>query len=265
MNPAEKPEKIVQKSTMAAPPAVAERKPGAFKKWFKRTSGAFTAEYVVFLIALGIVLSNLSALVYIFFGLIVDSMNGGMVHAYMPSHLFTLWLMVSSLVVLPIAVCLWRRVQGELALNTDFKGELPKGAAKGFRTFWMVLNGLGIIGLLMAAIYAPLVALIAGVGVSQALLSVTLPSFVAIGVSVLGLYLVTRGTGDGRKTRVLLWVAAGLTTLLFAVNYLWASNLHENATPQNTRPYTQPSNDYDVYDDLYDDTYYDYDLPADYQ
>lgn len=259
MDPAEKPEKIEEKRTVTAPPVAVERKPGSFKKMFARTSSAFTAEYVVFLIALGIALSNLSVLIYIFFGLIVDAMNGGVVHAYMPSHLFTLWLMVSSLVALPIAVCLWRRVQGELTLNADYKGELPRGAAKGFRTFWMVLNALGIVGLLMAAIYAPLVALIAGVGGAQALLSVTLPSLVGIGINVLGLHLVTRGTGDGRKTRLLLWVVAGLTTLLFAVNYLWASNLHENADVRTTRPYSQPSDNYDVYDDLYDDTYYDYD------
>lgn len=246
-----------KKTVVATPPVVAASKTVSFKNWFARTSSAFTAEYVIFLIALGVVLSNLTALVFIFFGLIVDSMSGGYVNAYVPTYLFTLWLMISSLVTLPVAAGLWRRVQGELTLNKDYKGELPKGAAKGFRTFWVVLSGLGIVGMLMAALYAPIVAAISGVGVVQALLSVTLPSLVGVGISVLGLYLVTRGTSDGRKVRMWFWVIAGLITLLFAVNYLWGSGLHQNADGRTTRPYT-PSTNYDVYDDLYDDTYYDY-------
>jgi hypothetical protein len=253
-------EKVEQKKAVTVAPSVATvPKTGSFKNRFARTSSAFTAEYVIFLIAFGVVLSNLTALVYIFFGLIVDSMNGGYLNAYVPTHLFTLWLMVSSLVALPVTAGLWRRVQGELTLNKEYKGELPKGAAKGFRTFWIVLNGLGIIGMLMAALYAPIVAVISGVGVQEALLSVSLPSFVGIGISVLGLYLATRGAGEGRKVRMWFWVIAGLITLLFAVNYLWGSNLHQNADSRTTRPYSQPSTNYDVYDDLYDDTYYDYD------
>lgn len=264
MEPAVTPDENREQKKTIAPPAPAVSKSVSFKKWFVRTSSVFTAEYVIFLIAFGVALSNLTALVYIFFGLVVDAMSGGILHAYFPTHLFTLWLMVSSLVALPVTACLWRRVQGELVLNKDFKGELPKGAAKGFRTFWIVLSGLGIIGMLMAALYAPIVAVIGGVGVTQAFLSVTLPSLVGIAISMLGLYVATRGTGEGKKVRMLLWVVAGLTVLLFTVNYLWGSSLHENADTR-TRPYSSPTDNYDVYDDLYDDTYYDYDLPSDYR
>jgi hypothetical protein len=243
----------------AAPPVVSSRS-GMMKGMFSRTSGAFTAEYSVFLIALGVVLSNLAGLIYIFFGLIVDSMNGGATSSLLPTSMFALWLIVSSAVAAPIAVALWSRIQGELTNNDEFKGDLPKGAAKGFRTFWIILSALSIVGLLMAAIYAPIAAAVSNTNPGMMLVAVTLPSLINAAVLATGVYLVTRPLHQRGKARLLVWIVVALTAVLFIVDYAWASNM-KTQTPSRTPRTTVPSNDYDAYDDLYDDTYYDYSNP----
>jgi hypothetical protein len=221
-----------------------------------RTSEAFTAEYVVFLIALGVVLSNLAWLVYVFFGLIVDTMHGGAVSSYIEANMFVLWLAVSSVITVPVAGTLWSRVQGELATNSEYKGQLPKGAARGFRTFWITLNALGMIGMVMAAVYAPFAALVAGAGGVEALLAVTIPSLINVAILGAGLYMATRRVDERNKARLLLWVIAGLTVVLFATDFLWASN-----TKKAERT-TYPSIYEDPYQNMYDDTYYDYSNPS---
>jgi hypothetical protein len=233
----------------ATPPRVIQRS-NLFAGRFTRTSESFTAEYVVFLVALGVVLSNLAWLVYVFFGLIVDAMHGGGVSSYVAANMFVLWLAVSSAITLPVTVALWSRVQGELAANPDYKGELPKGAARGFRTFWITLSALGMIGMLLAAMYAPLAALVGGVGGVEALLAVTLPSLINIVILTTGLYIVTRRVDQRSKVSLLLWIVAALTVVLFATDFLWASNAKKADAPSQT---TYPS--------TYDDTYYDYSSP----
>lgn len=241
----------------ATPPQVVHRS-NPFAGRFSRTSEAFTAEYVVFLVALGVVLSNLAGLVYVFFGLIIDAMHGGAISSYVEGNMFVLWLAVSSVITLPVAGLLWSRVQGELAANDEYKGQLPKGAARGFRTFWITLNALGMIGMLMAAIYAPLAALVAGGGLVEALLAATLPSIINIAILAAGLYMVMRRVDQRNKARLLMWVVAGVTVVLFATDFLWASNAKKADIPSRT---TYPVYD-GPYNDIYDETYYDYSNPS---
>jgi len=230
-----------------------------------RTSSAFTAEYSLFLIALGITLSNLAGLVYVFFGLVVSTINGGAVSSLMPTSMFVLWLIVSSAVAVPLALALWSRVQGELANNNEYKGELPKGAAKGFRTFWMIVSGLSILGLVMAALYAPIAAWVNGVNGGMLLLSVTLPSLINVAILASGIYLVTRGVHQRGKARMLVWIVVALTTVLFVADYAWSVNMKTvtpSYTPRTTVPsYPSPSTDYDPYSDIYEDSYNDYSDP----
>lgn len=262
MEPAEKPQKTdFKKDTSPAMPPIAAPRTNRFAGMLSRTSSAFTAEYSIFLITLGIGLSNLIGFVFAFFSLVVYAMDGGSSGALMLS-VFSLWLLVSSLVTLPLAVALWARVQGELAANDDFNGQLPKGAAKGFRTFWIILAALGSIGMLIAAIYTPVAAAIGGGSAATALVAVTVPSLIAVAVNAVGVYLVTRGAHERKKSRLLLWVVAGLTVLLFGITYVWASNMK---APSRATPYSNPyDSEYD-YDDPYSDPYYRYDLPSDYR
>jgi hypothetical protein len=224
---------------------------------FSRTGSAFTAEYSLFLIALGVSLSNLAGLVYVFFSLIVNATNGGGTVSFM-SSMFTLWLLVSSAVTLPLAFVLWARTQGEIASNHEYKGELPKGGAKGFRTFWIILSGLSVIGLTIAALYAPIAALAAGANGTPLLLSVSAPSVITAAILLCGICIVTRSASQRRKSRVLLWCLVALTAVLFAVNYTWASSLRAQAETRYPRP---SMNNYNPYDDVYDDTYYNYSDP----
>lgn len=241
-----------------APPRVMQRS-NLFAGRLGRTSEAFTAEYVVFLISLGVALSNVAWLVYVFFGLIVDTMHGGAVSSYFSANMFVLWLAVSSVITLPLAAALGSRVRGELAANDDYKGALPKGAARGFRTFWITLSAIGMTSLLMAAIYAPLAALVSGYGGAETLLAVTLPSLINIAILAAGVYMVTRRVDQRNKTRLLMWVVTGLTAVLFITDFLWASNIKKLDTPPRTTyptPYEEP------YRGIYDDTYYDYSNPT---
>lgn len=264
MEPSEKPfEPQKTKQVNAAPPAE-PRGPSRLKSLLARTGSSFTAEYSIFLIALGVSLSNLAWLVYIFFGLIVDAMNGGGMGSFIPTHMAALWLLISSAVTVPLAYVLWSRVQGELAANNE-KGDLPKGAAKGFRTFWLILSGLSIAGLVMVALYAPIAAALVGGQGAQMLLSVTLPSLINVAITGAGVYLVTRTVQQGRAARMLVAIVAALTVVLFITDYVWASNT-KTTTPSRTTPsYTRPSSDYDAYDDIYDDPYYDYTPPSEYR
>lgn len=246
-----------QSNRSALPPQVASRS-HSFAGMLSRTSEAFTAEYVVFLIALGIVLSNLAWLVYVFFGLIVDTMHGGAVSSYISANLFVLWLAVSSVITIPIASMLWSRVQGELAANDEYKGTLPLGAARGFRTFWIVLSVLGMIGMLMAAVYAPAAALVSGTFAAEVLLAVTLPSLINIAILATGIYLVTRRIDERRKARLIVWAVVCLTVILFATDFIWASNVKPLETPSRTYPSIYE----DPYQNIYDDTYYDYSDPS---
>jgi len=176
-----------------------------------------------------------------------------------------LWLGVTALVTLPLTYVLWRRVQGELAANQDYKGELPKGAAKGFRTFWMILNLLGMIGLVIAAVYAPLAAVVGGGFSPQLLLSVTVPALINAVISGAGLYLVTRSADRRKGPSIVLAIIVVLTAGLFIADYLWSSNI-KTTTPSYTSPgYTSPSDTYDPYSNVYDDSYYDYSTPSTYR
>ena len=267
MEPADKSQKsepIMERKESVAPPVAAPHKPNRFSGMLARTSSAFTAEYSIFLIALGVTLSNLAGFVYVLFSLVVDAIHGGASGSMVATNMFTLWLLISSAIMLPLAVVLWTRTQGELAANDDYKGELPKGAAKGFRTFWIILAALGMAGLLMAAIYAPIAAAVGGGSATDVLLSVTVPSLINVAISGAGIYLVTRGLHERKKSRLIVWTVAGLTAVLFIATYVWASNM-KTTTPSRNTPYTSPYNDYDPYDDLYDDPYYRYNSPSDYR
>jgi hypothetical protein len=55
------------------PPVVAT---ASHAGWLNRTSGAFVAEYCMFIIALGIALASLAWLIYLFFFMVVAAMNG---------------------------------------------------------------------------------------------------------------------------------------------------------------------------------------------
>ena len=225
------------------------------KTFLARTSSAFVAEYSLLLITLGLALSNLSWLVYTFFGLVVTQMHAGsMAPSYVSTKLFALWLLISSVVVLPIVFVLWRRTQGELAENKELKGEL-RGGARGFRTFWLVLSGLGMLRMLMAALFAPIAAFVEGAGFAEMLLGVTLPSLINIGVMGIGVYLVTRQTNQPGKSPLLLGVVAGLTVILFIASFVWSMNL--KTSESYPRPYRAPAPSADPYQDIYD-PYYDY-------
>jgi len=250
-----------QPRVSVAPP-VEPNQPSRLKSWLAHTGSSFTAEYSIFLIVLGVSLSNFVWLVYIFFGLIVDAMNGGGMSSFVPTQMFVLWLMISSAVSLPLTYILWCRIQGELATNQDYKGDLPKGAAKGFRTFWIILSVLGMAGLTMAAIYAPLAAALSGGPGAQMLLSVTVPSLINVAISGVGIYLVTRAVHHRKRARLLLGIVAVLTVALFITDYVWASTAPSHSTPSYNRP---SSIDYDAYDDTYDSPYYDDALPSDYR
>lgn len=244
---------------VAAPPVVSHTKSRFMQHHLHRATFGLTAEYSVFLIALGLVLSNLVALMYMFFGLITATALQGGASALAGSHLFALWLFISSIVALPTALVLWSRIKGELAAeNTD--GDLPKGAAKGFRTFWLVVTILTIIGLKMAAVYAPVAAAVSGGPVGDMLLSVTLPSLINAAILAAGAYMVTRRVPQHGKNSLLMWVLAALTVVLFVVDYAWASTIKPAATNSNTPSYNQEDYE-DLYRDLYDDTYYDYSDP----
>jgi hypothetical protein len=226
--------------------------PRNLRGMLSHTSSAFTAEYTVYLIALGVVLSNLSWLVITFFGLIVGAMHGGTTgYSFIPENLMTLWLLISSVVALPVAVVFWSRTQGALAGRNELKGELTPGA-KGFRTFWLVLSALGVIGLLIVALYVPIAAAISGSNVTDILISVSVPSLIGAAINVKGMYIVTRGSERRAKVRMLMWIVAGATVTLFGVNYLWGSSMKTTPAPRTTYP-TSPTS---PYDDLYDDPYH---------
>jgi|GEM_PF-4933581 len=257
MDPIEKTELPKEKPQVSVAPPVEPPRSRRTLKWLARTGGSFTAEYSLFLIMLGVSLSNLVWLVYMFFGLVVDAIMGAGVASFIPAHLFALWLFISSLISLPLAYVLWRRVHG--GLTADYNGELPKGAARGFRTVWLIMSVLSITGLLMAALYAPLAAALSG-GLGTVLLSVTLPSLINVAITGAGVYLVTYGMRNVRRSHLLLAIVALVLVTLFAVNYVWASN-----TRHSTPSYTRPAETYDPYQGVYDDTYYNYTPPSDYR
>lgn len=202
--------------------------------WLSRTSGVFVAEYCTFIISLGIALASLNGLIYVFFMLAVGAMHSSDI--YSPAiKLIALWLLIASVVSLPLAAILWSRTRGELVANKDLNGALP-GGAKGFRTFWIVLIILGMISMLILALYSPLALLVAGArGVPESLLGATLPSLLNIAVAASGVYMVTRPASDARISRLLLWAVVGMTVLLFVVNFTWAANA-PNYSPYRTYP-----------------------------
>jgi hypothetical protein len=132
--------------------------------------------------------------------------------------------------------------------NAHFKGELTPGA-RGFRTFWIVLTVLGMIGMLIFSLYTPLAILVAGSeGFGQSLLAVTLPGIINIGFSAASIYIMTRPAAQPGISKMLLWVIVGLSTLLFIVTFVWAASSPDTYSP----PYrSTPS----IYDDSYYDTY----------
>jgi hypothetical protein len=207
------------------------------------TGGAFVAEYSVMLIALTFVLSDLVWLVYALFGLIVSNMNGGLESSVISVSVPTgvLWLAVLSAVSLPIAAVLWSRVQGELSTNADYNGELPKGGAKGFRSFWLVVSGLSVILMIAAALYAPLAAGLQSGNIADALVGVTLPGLTGAAVVITGVYIVTRPVFKRGLVRKILWVVMAATVVLVAVDYVWAANMPAKQTSNPyTNPYTSP-------------------------
>jgi uncharacterized membrane protein YhaH (DUF805 family) len=206
------------------------------------TSSAFVAEYSIMLIALTFVLSNLVWLAYAFFGLVVANMHGGSESSLFSVSVPTgvLWLAVLSAVSLPIAAVLWSRTQGELANNPDYKGELPRSGAKGFRSFWLVVSGLSVIFMVAVALYTPLEAALQSGNVVDALVGVTLPGLVGVAVITAGAYIVTRPVHKRGLVRKLLWVIV-LVTALLGVDYVWAANMPAKQTPSPyTSPYTNP-------------------------
>ncbi|HVI69834.1 MAG TPA: hypothetical protein VM581_05285 [Magnetospirillaceae bacterium] len=210
--------------------------------WLHRTSSAFVAEYCMFIIALGIALASLSWLIYMFFFMIIAAMNGANFGGS-PLKLIVLWLFIASLVSLPTAYVLWSRTRGELLANEHFKGVLP-GGARGFRTFWIVLTVLGMIGMLIFSLYTPLATLVsASEGFGQSLLAVTLPGVINLGFSAAGIYVMTRPAAQPGPSKMVLWLIIGLSTLLFIVNFAWVASQPDNS--YRTTPY------YDSYYDSY--------------
>ncbi len=240
-----KPHQEVQPPAFASvPPVVASA--AARAGWLNRTSGAFVAEYCMFIIALGIGLASLAWLIYLFFFMVVAATNGVSLGGQ-TIKLLVLWLFIASLVSLPAAYILWSRTRGELQANEHFKGNPPAGA-RGFRTFWIVLTVLGMIGMLIFSLYTPLAILVAGSeGFGQSLLAVTLPGIINIGFSAASIYIMTRPAARPGMSNILLWVVIGLSTLLFIVNFTWAANSPDIQSP----PYSAPS----MYNDSYYDTY----------
>jgi hypothetical protein len=232
-----------------------------FRLSLTATSNAFVAEYSVMLIALTFALSNLVWLLYTFFGLIVAAMQGTGVDSsslYVSTPLLVLWQAVLSAVSIPTAAILWSRTQGELADNPEYKGELPRGGARGFRSFWLVIAGLSILLTVAAAVYAPLDAAVSGSKVGETLLGVTLPALLSAFVIGAGIVMVTRPVHKRPLVRLMLWGVVALTVILVAADYLWASNMHTTEKPANpyTSPYVPaPSNPYSPSKNIYDDTY----------
>ncbi len=215
--------------------------------WLNRTSGAFVAEYCMFIIALGIALASLTWLIYLFFFMVVAAMNGASIGGS-PIKLLVLWLFIASLVAMPAAYILWSRIRGEMQANAQFKGE-PTLGARGFRTFWIVLTVLGMIGMLIFSLYTPLAILVAGSqGVGESLLAVTLPGFINLGFSAASIYIMTRPASQPGLSKILLWVIIGLSTLLFIVNFAWAASSPDTYTS----PYRSTPSTYDSYYDTYD-------------
>lgn len=212
--------------------------------FLSRTSGAFAAEYSFFLIALGIALTNLTSLLYVFFSLIVLNMHGAGVNGS-AIQFFASWLIVSSVVVIPTAIILWHRTQGELAANKDFNGE-PRGAARGFRTFWIVLSALGMVIMLITGLYAPVAALIGGSALAETLIGATIPSILGLAVTGSGIYIATRPVNQVNTGKMLLWVVAAATVVLFSATFIWAMNMRGSS-------YSTPSRyNNDRYYDSYD-------------
>lgn len=224
------------------PPAVATASGAG---WLNRTSSAFVAEYCMFIISLGIAVASLTWMVYLFFAMVVAATNG-INFGGSAIKLLILWLIIASLVSLPAAAILWSRTRGELLANEHFKGVLP-GGARGFRTFWIVVAVLGMIGMLIFAIYAPLATLInGGIGAGQVLLGVTLPGLINLGLSASAIYIMTRPADRPGPSRIMLWAITGLSVLLFIVTFVWASNAPDPYSPYRSSP------------SRYNDSYYDY-------
>lgn len=212
-------------------------KGSGLSNFLSRTSRAFTAEYSIFLIALGMVSSCLLWLVYLFFGLISDAMHGGSAFSYFPIQVWVLWLGVMALTALPIVAITWSRTQGELAHNEDMHGELPRGAA-GFRTFSLVISGLSILIMTVSALFAPLAAGATSGSAVDALVSVTAPALVNVAITGLVMFMVTRPVQKRNLVRMLLWVLTGLVVVLFATDYIWTSTIKRQTSTPNTTPST---------------------------
>lgn len=226
------------------PPVVAT---ASHAGWLNRTSGAFVAEYCMFIIALGIGLASLSWLIYMFFFMVVAAMNGASLGGS-TVKLLVLWLFIASLVSLPAAYILWSRTRGEMQANEQFKGE-PTPGARGFRTFWIVLTVLGMIGMLIFSLYTPLAILVAGSqGFGESVLAVTLPGFINIGFSAASIYIMTRPAAQPGMSKMLLWVIICLSTLLFIVNFAWAASSPDTYSPYRSTPTRYDDPYYDTYD-----------------
>lgn len=222
-----------------------------------RTSNAFVAEYSIMLIALTMALSNLIWLVFVFAGLMEASMGGGLgTSSLLSTPMLVLWIAVLSLVVLPVMAVFWSRSQGEMQANAEFSGGLPKGGARGFRTFWLVVSGLGIMLMTATALYVPLVAAISGDNALTALLTGTLPSLAGAVIIGVGMFMVTRDGAQRGLIKKLLWGMVLLSFLLVAVDYAWASGMKASTTnPFTPSSPTVPPPSYDFDSNDYYNSY----------
>lgn len=235
--------KPVSKGASAPVPAGPLRMP---KINLSRTSSAFVAEYSIMLIMLTVALGGLTTLFYIFGGLILSTMHSATFNeTYNPLSLMVIWVAVMSLVALPVTAVLWSRTQGEIA--GSFNGDLPKGGARGFRTFWLVVSGISALLIITTALYTPIAAAIEGNGVVDMLLGVTLPSLLSAATIGVGIVIVTSLAARRRLIRSLLWGVVALTAVLVIVDFLWAINRPH----AERRPYTPAQNS----------PYYEYDTP----
>lgn len=215
----------------------------------RRSGVAFVAEYTVMLFMLGIVICNATWLVFVFFELIVKSMQGGAMMAMMPAPLATLWIAATSLVAFPLLAILWRRTQGELAENKEYTQGIPRGWARAFRTFWLVLVALSAFMLLAVGIYAPLATMQDKTPFGDALLLMTIPAIIGTAILGSGMYIATRNATDRKLSRLILLVLAIGSAVLIVVNYLWSTNLpatnKKSPGIEERTPRTMPSTPYD--------------------
>lgn len=232
-------------------PAVSPQTPAGskFKLNLARTSNAFVAEYSIFLIGLAIVLGCLMWLVSVLTGL----MASGGSESFFPTSLVVLWVAILSIITLPVTAVLWSRTNGEL--TATYKGEMPRGGAHGFRSFWLVLSGLQAIITLAVAIYVPIAAAITNSGsVGHVLISTSLPAVIWTALTLLGMFIVTANPERRKHIRLCLWGVAVATVLLAGITYAWSS-VAQGKTSEPTRK--TPPIQAPVSDPYSSDPYYD--------